>query len=193
MKLFPHITCGFVGAHNPSWLWNRQRKQSLFRLRIHQCYWLHNWRLDSSAHTIPVDSEIITDSWVAANSKTSTKLLPQLKRGFIRARSPRWLGSRHWKLSCSLLRNHQRNYFPSWRLDSSMHTSPVDSEIVNKNWVVDDSEIVTRLPPQWTLGFISAYKPLWLGNHHKNCFPNWRFVSFVHTVVTQFLAHWLLI
>jgi len=29
-----------------------------------------------------------------------------------------------------------------WRMDSSAHTTPVDSEIVNENWVATDLEIV---------------------------------------------------
>jgi hypothetical protein len=32
----------------------------------------------------------------------------------------------------------------SWRMDLSAHTAPVESEIVEENWVVADSKIITE-------------------------------------------------
>jgi len=48
------------------------------------------------------------------------------------------------KLSRCRLKNHQQNYFHSWRMDSSAHTTPIDSEIINENWVATDSEIINE-------------------------------------------------
>jgi hypothetical protein len=82
--------------------------------------------------------------WVAHVSKSSPKLLPQLTLGFISAHSPCWLGNRHHQLSRWRLRNHHRNCLHYWRLDWSVHTVPVESEIDTENWVAHASEIFSK-------------------------------------------------
>jgi hypothetical protein len=42
------------------------------------------------------------------------------------------------------LQNRHRNRFQRWRVDSLTPTAPVDLEIVNENWVVVASEILTE-------------------------------------------------
>jgi len=78
--------------------------------------------------------------------KSSTKHLPKVTLGFISAPSLCWLRNNQWKLSPCRLCNHHRNRFQKWRVDSSAPTAPFESEIVNENWVVADSEITTETP-----------------------------------------------
>jgi hypothetical protein len=112
---------------------NRKRKQSRCRLRNHQRDCLPSWSLDSSAHTVPVDSGNITESWVAADSETLNNSAPSLMRWFVRAQSRGCLGNRKRKMSRCQLRRHQRHCLHCWSLVSSAHTILVDSKIISES------------------------------------------------------------
>ena len=167
-------------AHSSSWLRNRHRKLSRCRLRNHQQDFLHMWSLDSSARTVPVDSEIITKNCVGADletindtasttyawilqftksllspkSQAKTESLPTKKpltrlppdEACIHLRTQFcWLGNHHRKLCSCRIRNHQRQCFRRWHMDSSAHKVHVDSEIESENWVVADSESINEI------------------------------------------------
>jgi len=68
MRLLPQLTRGFVSAKRPSWLPNRKRKLSRCRLRNNQWQCFQGWHMDSTGHKVPVDSEITSENWVAADS-----------------------------------------------------------------------------------------------------------------------------
>jgi hypothetical protein len=77
--------------------------------------------------------------------KSSPKLLPEMTHEFVSAHSPCWLRNSLGKLRHCRLRNRYRNWFQSWRMDSSSHTAHVDSQIVKEKKVAADSEIVTEI------------------------------------------------
>ena len=107
--VLPQLTRGFVIAQSPYWLGYRKRKLSSCRLRNHKWQCFPRWCLDSSAHTVPLDSKITTEKWVTHDSKSSLKLLPQLTLGFFNEHSPCWLPNRNHKLSRWRLRNQYRD------------------------------------------------------------------------------------
>ena len=72
-KLFLELTHGFVTAHSPCWLRNSQGKLFRCRLKKHHRNCFQSWRMDSSAHTAPVDSRTIKENWVVANSEIITE------------------------------------------------------------------------------------------------------------------------
>ena len=76
--------------------------------------------------------------------KSSPILLLNVTHGFVSQHSPYWLGKSHGKLSRCHLRNHHRNCFKSWPMDSLVPTAPLDSEIVKENREVALSEIDTK-------------------------------------------------
>jgi len=64
--------------------------------------------------------------------------------GFISVHNPYLLGNIHGKLSPCRLRIHHRNSFKSRRMDSSVHTAPVDSKIAKEILVDADLEIINE-------------------------------------------------
>ena len=126
-KLLSWLTHGFVSAYNPYWLRNRQRKLSRYQLRNHQWNYFHGWQMDSLAHTAPVDLEIINEIWVVVDSEIVNKTA-SMADAWIRQRTqPCCLINRQRKLSRYRLKNYQRNCFHGWRMDSSAHTTFIDS------------------------------------------------------------------
>jgi hypothetical protein len=118
---------------------NQKRKQNRCRLRNHQRDFLHRWCLVSSARTVPVDSVIVTENWVADDLEIITETLSTAEA---------WIGLRTQSqvtrkssltMSLSQLKNHHQNCFPSWLLVSSERTVPIDSVIITENGVADDS------------------------------------------------------
>ena len=79
------------------------------------------------------------------------------------------------------LRNHQRNCFQGWHMDSKAQTAPVNSEIINENWVVAVVEIINKTASTGEARFDSAKSPCWLRNHKRNCFQGWRMDSTAQT------------
>ena len=99
------------------WLWNSQRKLSRCRLRNHHRNCFKSLRMDSSAHTGPVESETFKENGVAADSKSSPKLLPQVMHGFVSIINPCWLRKSKGNQNSCALRNHHWNCIQSWRMD----------------------------------------------------------------------------
>jgi hypothetical protein len=131
-KLLPQVTYGFDSASSP-WdseiinktastgdTWIRQRKQPL-------------WTPKSSTKTESLSSQ-----------KSSTKLLLRVTHWFHSAKSPCGLWNHQRKLSCWRLRNHQRNCFHGWHVDSTEHTTPAGLKIITENLVTVDSEIINE-------------------------------------------------
>jgi len=186
--------CGFVSAQSPCWLRNRKRKLRSCRLRNYQRHCFPKRRLDSSAHTVPLDSKII--------SKTESLPLRKHQRDCLHS----------WSLD---------SFAHTVLVDSEIINESlvaVDSETINdiastivawihqrtkflftqksqaKTELLSTQKPSTRLPPQLSPGFVSAHSPCWLGNRHRkpsrcqleNChrnyFPSWRFVSSTQTV-----------
>jgi hypothetical protein len=169
-KQLPKETRGFGSARSPCWLRKGQRKWSRCLLRNHHRNTFQRSHVDSgelpalvdlqnvNENGVGDDWEIITetpfkgDAWIQKRSqplltqKKSTKQLIQVTCGFVSAPIPCWLRNSQWKLSHSRLRNHHRNQFQRWRVNSLAPAAPVDSEIVNENWVVADSAIITETP-----------------------------------------------
>jgi hypothetical protein len=139
-RLPPLLKPGFVRAHSPCWLENRQRKLSSDGLRNHQRHCFDSYRVDSSSHKVHVDSKSQAKTESLPTQKPSTRLPPQLKPWFVCAHSPCWLGKRHRKLSSCRLRNPQQQCFQVLRVDSSGHKVAVASEIASEKWVAANSE-----------------------------------------------------
>ena len=142
--MLPRMKPGFVSAHSPYWLGNHHRKLGRCQLRNHQWHCFPSWRLDSSTHKVPLESEINTKNWVAHASEIVTKTTSPTEAWIRHRTKTYWLGNRKRKLSRCRLRNHQWQCFPRWSLDSSAHTVPLDSEITIKKWVAHGSEIITE-------------------------------------------------
>ena len=169
-KPLSKVTRGFGRARSPCWLRKSQWKQSRCRLGNHHRNTFQRWRVDSEALAAPVDSEKVNettskgDVWIRQRAqplltekqsmkteplptpKSSPKSIPKVTRGFLSAHSPCWLRNSQQKLSCCSFIYHHRNSFQKTHVDSEALTAPVDIEIVNKNWVVADSEIITETP-----------------------------------------------
>jgi hypothetical protein len=139
---------------------------SCCRLRNHQRDCLPNWRLDSSEHTIAVNSKIITENWVAADSETIHATASPAE-AWIRPHTQSLLTLNHQrKLSSDRLRNHQRHCFDSCHVDSSSHKVPINSEIASENWVAADSKTINETDSQLKPGFVRARSPYWLGKYY---------------------------
>jgi len=120
------------------------------------------------------------------SSKSSTKLIPKVTRGFVSAHSPCWLTNSQRKVSRCWLRNNHLKTFQRWCVDSEVLVAPVDLEKVNENWVGADWKSLTKQLPKVTPGFVSAPSPCWLSkskwklshyclrNHQQNWFVRWR-------------------
>jgi hypothetical protein len=70
-KLLSQVTNGFVSPHSPFWLINSHEKLSRCPLKNSPRNCLHKWRMDSSAHTAPVDSTTFKENWVATLSEVA--------------------------------------------------------------------------------------------------------------------------
>jgi len=104
----------------------------------------------------------------------------------MRAHNPSSLWNNQQKLSCCRLRNHHRNSFQRWRVDSEELPALIDSEKVNENGVGAAWKSSPRNLKKVTRCFGSARSPCrlrksqqkWsrccLGNHHRNTFQSWR-------------------
>jgi hypothetical protein len=90
---------------------------------------------------------------------SSPRLFAELTHGFVSAHSPCWLWNSQWKLSRYPFRNHHRNCFRRWCMDSSTHAALVDLEIFMKNWVSAASEIVTETASTGDLWFRQGTQP----------------------------------
>ena len=145
-KHLPQVTPGFVRAHSPFWFRNSPHKLSHCRLRNHHRNGFHRSRVDSSALASSVDSEKVNKTESVSTRKSSTKQIPKVTLGFISAPSPSWLRKGRWKLSQCRLKNHHRDSFQRWRVDSEALAGPVDSDNVNENGVGADSEMVNETP-----------------------------------------------
>jgi len=108
-------------------------------------------------------------------------------RGFVSAHSRSRLINIQWTLSRCRLKNHHRNSFQRWRLDSEELTAPVDSPKVKKKMKsVPTWKSSPKHHSKVTRGFGRADSPCWLrkskqkrsrcrlGNHHRNIFHRWR-------------------
>jgi len=122
-KLLSRVTHGFNSANSPCGLRNNIKNRVAVVWEI----------LNKTAAT--------DDAWIRQHKKpkwpqkSSTKLLPRVTYGFDSAKSPFWL------------RNHQRNCYQGWRVDSTAQTAPMDSENINENLVVANSEIINETAP----------------------------------------------
>ena len=74
--------------------------------------------------------------------KSSPKLFLVMTLGFVNTHSPFWLRNSRGNLSRCRFKNHHRNSFQSWRMDSSAHTSAVDSEIFKETYVTVAAKII---------------------------------------------------
>jgi hypothetical protein len=111
--------------------------------------------------------------------KSSPKKLPKATRRFWSVSSTCWLTKSKQKRSQCRLENHHRNTFQRWRVDleelvtyvdsekvndtsskSDALTAPVDSAIVNENYVTVDSEIITKTPFKGDTWIRNSYQPL---------------------------------
>jgi len=72
-KLFQELTNGMISTHSPCWLRKRQGKLSPYPLRNSPRNLFHKWGMDLSAHTAPIDLEIVKENWVASHSKIASK------------------------------------------------------------------------------------------------------------------------
>jgi hypothetical protein len=107
-----------------------------------------------------VDSEIVNENWSATDSEIVNQTA-SIGDAWIRQRAhPYWLRNNQWKLSHCRLQNCQRNRFQRWRVDSSAPVAPFDLEIVNKNWVATDSEIITKTPSKGDAWIRKRLQPL---------------------------------
>ena len=128
------VTLGFGRARSPYWHRKSQRKQSRCWLGNHHENTFQRWRVDLEALAAPVDSEKVNettskgDMWIRKSSQ------------------PLWLRNSQRKLSRCRLRNHHRNSFQRWWVDSEALAAPVDEEMVNENGVTTNSEIITETP-----------------------------------------------
>ena len=73
MKQLPKVTHGFVSAPNPCWLRKCRWKLCHYHFWNRQRNWFRRWRVDSLAPTAFVESEIVNDNWVAAESEIITE------------------------------------------------------------------------------------------------------------------------
>jgi hypothetical protein len=65
------------------------------------------------------------------------------------------------QMLCSFwrLRNHQRNCFHGWHVDSTAHTTPAGSKIITENLVTIDSEIINKSASTGDAWFDSTNSP----------------------------------
>jgi hypothetical protein len=84
-------------------------KTSLLVTEIVSKNYFNGWRLEWSANTFTINSEIINENWVASTQKSSTKLLSWLMLGFVSAHTHCWLENHWWKLRRCRPRNHQHD------------------------------------------------------------------------------------
>jgi hypothetical protein len=146
---------GSVCAHSPYWLgnnhswignhgWldNRHRKRSRFRHgnRRRNCF--PSWSLVSYARAVHIDSVIVTESSVVYDSEIINSTPSTADVGIGQRKQTELTQKLSATMSLFQLENHHQNCFPSWCLDLSMRTIPVDSVIVTKNRVADAFEIV---------------------------------------------------
>jgi len=96
----------------------------------------------------PFDFENSMKKELVPTRKSSPKHLPKTTRGFGSAGSP------------YSLRKSQLNNFHTWHVDSAAPTAPVDLEIVNKNYIAIDSEIITETPFKGDAWFRNSCQPL---------------------------------
>ena len=146
-----HLTRKSTSKLNRSCVWNLHRN----------CF--PSWSFDSSARTIPIDSVIVTEYCVADDWEIINKSASIADAWICRRKDTCRLQNREGKLSrCWLrnlqrdssthtvpvgrcrLRNHQRQCFHNWRVDSSAHKVPIDSDIASDKWVAHGSEIITE-------------------------------------------------
>jgi len=150
--------------------------------------------MHSTAQAAPAASEIFNETASTGDAlirlrkqplrplKSSTKLLPLETHGFDSANSP-----------CGV-RNLQRNCFHWCRMDSTAQRAHVGFEIINKNSVAPESEMInetastgdacirqrkqplrpqkysSKLLPRMTHAFDSVSSPCGLRNLQRNCF-----------------------
>jgi hypothetical protein len=72
-KLNPWLTHGFDSANSSCGLKKRQRKLRRYRVRNYHRNFLHSWRLEYTAQTAPVGSEIIIENWDVVVSEIITE------------------------------------------------------------------------------------------------------------------------
>jgi hypothetical protein len=150
---------GFVSAQSPCWIWNRKRKLSRCRLINRQGDCLPSWRLDSSTYTVPVDSEIITESGVAADSENINDSASKAD-AWIRQRTKSLLTPKSQVKTESLPTQK-----PSTRLPPQL--SPEFVRAHSCFWLGNRHRKSSRCQ---------------LENYQRNYFPIWRLVSFAQTV-----------
>ena len=85
----------------------------------------------------------VNKNWVGGDWEIVNEKVPKVTSGFFSAPNPCWLRNCEWKWSHYRLPNHERNHFRRCRVDWLALTAPSDLEIVNENWFVADSEIIT--------------------------------------------------
>jgi len=143
-KPLPQVTHGFLSEHNLCWLINSQQKLSRCRLRNHHRKTFQRWHMDSWAPAAPVDSEKVKENWLGANLEIIIETTSKGDAWIRQHTHPCWFKNSQWKLSHCRLKNHQRNCFHRWPMDSSAPTTPVDSELMNENSGTTDSEIINK-------------------------------------------------
>ena len=149
---------GFVNAQSPYWLRNWKWKLSLCRLRNHQRDWLPNYSLDSSAHIVPVDSEIVTKNCVGADSETINDTASTTD-AWIRQRTKSLLSSKSQAKTESL-----PTMKPSTRLPP------------------DEACIRPRTQFCWLGNHHRKLCSCRIRNHQQQCFQRWHVDSSAHKV-----------
>jgi hypothetical protein len=160
-KLVLELTHGFVSAHSPCWLRSSQRilSRCQFRNRAGRA---NTWIRLRTQPLLSKKYSRKTESM--STQKSSPKLLPQVTHGLVSAHSPCWPKNSQGKLCRCRHRNHHRNYFEIWSMDSSAHTTPVDLEIVKENGVATTQKSSSKCFPEVTHAFFNAHNPYWLRN-----------------------------
>jgi len=168
-KLLPHVTHGFDSAKSSCGLRNHQRKLSHWRLRNHQQNCFHCWHINSTVHTNPARSKIITENWVTIDSKIINESA-STGDAWIRQRKQPWdseILNETTSTGDAWVRHHKE---PLWPHKSWTKTESLSSQ-----------KSLTKLLPRVTHGFDSANSSCGLRNHQRNCCHGWRMDSTAQT------------
>ena len=149
---------GILSAHNTCWQRKSQGKLSCWPLRKSTRNCCHRWEMIRKPTQPLLTHKLSRKTETVSTHKKPSKVLSLVTNGFVSPQSPCWLINSQGKLSRCLLRNNLRNCFQRWRMESSAHTAPVDSE--------NNKEKHSRCP---------------LRNHHRKCFQRWPVDSSAHT------------
>jgi len=177
------VACGFVNAYSPCDSGIVNEIWVVADSEINTETTSKRWRVDLEALEAPIDkkmvnkngvgadTEIITetptegDAWIRKCSqplltkKKSSKQLPKVTCGFVSTHIPYSLRNSQRKLSRCRLRNHHRNTFQKWRVDSKSWQPLLTQKKSTKTESVPTGKSSPKHLSKVTYGFRRAYSP----------------------------------